>query len=199
MAKVSAKTREELVQAVGERYRNAEDLAKRRILDEFVQLTGFHRKHAIRVLNAAGCAPARAAAPRSRLYEEGARQAIVVLWEASDRVCGKRLKPLLYYEPRIRKRGDVLAQYAHRQRGEGDLLIERGLRLVHDLVAERVRSPQKDDALVPLEIGHLALAAKRTKRRRASPADEAEEHHRVVLREHALHRGQEYAGLLRRV
>jgi hypothetical protein len=42
MAKVSAKTREELVQAVGERYRHAESRAKGRILDEFVQLTGFH-------------------------------------------------------------------------------------------------------------------------------------------------------------
>jgi hypothetical protein len=83
------------VEAVRERYRNAEDLAKRRILDEFVQLTGFHRKHSIRILNAERRSPARGVAPRSRLYEEGARQAIVVLWEASDRVRGKRLKPLL--------------------------------------------------------------------------------------------------------
>jgi len=95
MARISAKTKEELVQAVGERYRSAEVLAKRRILDEFVQVTGFHRKHAIRVLNAEASTTARPAPRRSRLYEEGTRQAIVVLWEASDRVCGKRLKPLL--------------------------------------------------------------------------------------------------------
>jgi hypothetical protein len=95
MAKVSAKTREELVQAVGERYRDAESRAKGRILDEFVQLTGFHRKHAIRVLNAESCVRTRVVVPRSRLYEEGTRQALIVLWEASDRVCGKRLKPLL--------------------------------------------------------------------------------------------------------
>src|SRR5262249_4982219 len=37
----------------------------------------------------------RAVLQRPRVYEEAARQAIVVLWEASDRVCGKRLKPLL--------------------------------------------------------------------------------------------------------
>jgi hypothetical protein len=30
-----------------------------------------------------------------RLYDEAVREALVVLWEASDRVCGKRLKPLL--------------------------------------------------------------------------------------------------------
>ena len=91
MTKASAKTREELVQAVGERYGNAESRAKGRILDEVVQLTGFHRKRAIRVLNVEGCVRARVVVPRSRLYEEGARQALIVLWEASDTVCGKRL------------------------------------------------------------------------------------------------------------
>lgn len=95
MARISAKTRDEIVQAVRERYRAATKAEKGRVLDEFVQLTGFHRKHAIRVLTAEVSVPTRAVYPRPRLYEEGARQAIVVLWEASDRVCGKRLKPLL--------------------------------------------------------------------------------------------------------
>ena len=40
-----------------------------------------------------------ASGPRGRvrpsLYDEAAKQALIVLWEASDRVCGKRLKPLL--------------------------------------------------------------------------------------------------------
>jgi hypothetical protein len=34
-------------------------------------------------------------AVRPRVYDEAVREALVVLWEASDRVCGKRLKPLL--------------------------------------------------------------------------------------------------------
>jgi hypothetical protein len=32
---------------------------------------------------------------RPSLYDEAARGALIVLWEASDRVCGKRLKALL--------------------------------------------------------------------------------------------------------
>ena len=32
---------------------------------------------------------------RLRLYDEAVRQALIVFWEASDRICGKRLKPLL--------------------------------------------------------------------------------------------------------
>ena len=33
--------------------------------------------------------------PRNRLYDEAVRQALTVLWEAADRVCGKRLKALI--------------------------------------------------------------------------------------------------------
>ncbi len=58
-------------------------------------VTGYHRKHVIRLFKAASIA--RGPRPRARLpvYDEAVREAVVVLWEASDRVCGKRLKPLL--------------------------------------------------------------------------------------------------------
>ena len=35
------------------------------------------------------CEPAR------RLYNEAVREALIVIWEASDRICGKRLRPLV--------------------------------------------------------------------------------------------------------
>ena len=44
-------SRKELMAAVGQRYRSATGVEKRQILDEFVALTGYHRKHALRVLN----------------------------------------------------------------------------------------------------------------------------------------------------
>ncbi len=37
----------------------------------------------------------RPAAARNRVYDEAFRRALIVLWEAGDRVCGKRLKALL--------------------------------------------------------------------------------------------------------
>lgn len=43
-------TRRELIEALGERYRRSERVEKKKILDEFVELAGYHRKHAIRVL-----------------------------------------------------------------------------------------------------------------------------------------------------
>ncbi len=84
--KITVATRGELFRAIGERYRASARKEKLRILDEFVALTGYHRKHAIRVLKAepraAGIETRR---PRLRLYDEAVRAAVIVLWEASDR------------------------------------------------------------------------------------------------------------------
>jgi len=42
--------RRALIEAVGDRYRKSERAEKKKILDEFVELAGYYRKHAIRVL-----------------------------------------------------------------------------------------------------------------------------------------------------
>jgi hypothetical protein len=95
MAKISADARRELVQAIGERYRSGSRAEKLLILDEFVAVTGYHRKHSIRLLRVQPPAVGSARRPRLRVYDDAVREALVVLWEASDRVCGKRLKALL--------------------------------------------------------------------------------------------------------
>ena len=97
VGKISRATRREIIDAVGERYRSADRDDKRRLLDEFVSVTGYHRKHVVRLLNKAGSgAPARrSATPRPRTYNEAVTRALTTLWEASDRVCGKRLVALL--------------------------------------------------------------------------------------------------------
>jgi hypothetical protein len=43
-------TRKELIRAIRERYQGAPRKQRRSILDEFVAVTRYHRKHAIRVL-----------------------------------------------------------------------------------------------------------------------------------------------------
>ena len=98
MSNVSSQVRRELTEAVRERYGNATRSEKSRILDEFVSLTGLHRKHAVRVLNRAHAASAGASRQPStgtRVYDDAVAQALGVLWEASDRICGKRLAALL--------------------------------------------------------------------------------------------------------
>jgi hypothetical protein len=95
MSRISAAARRELVESVGTRYRSGTVDAKRRMLDEFVAVTGYHRKHAIRILNLLDAGTHQRRGGRHPLYDEAVRQALIILWEASDRICGKRLKPLL--------------------------------------------------------------------------------------------------------
>ncbi|MFL9935537.1 hypothetical protein P0D88_42140 [Paraburkholderia sp. RL18-103-BIB-C] len=83
-----------MIAALQLRYGSATFGDRIRILDEFVALTGYHRKHAIRLLREAPGA-AKLTRDRNRLYDEAVRQTLTVLWEAADRVCGKRLKALI--------------------------------------------------------------------------------------------------------
>jgi hypothetical protein len=88
-------TRAELANAIRGRYLAAGGKDKRRILEEFIAATGYHEKSAIRVLNRPPALNRHQTRRRTSLYDEAARGALIVLWEASDRVCGKRLKALL--------------------------------------------------------------------------------------------------------
>jgi hypothetical protein len=93
--KVSQQTKRELLEALEERYRNASKSDKTRILDEFVVLVGCHRKHAIRLLTEAGPLSRDTHSSSRQIYSESVREALIVFWEAADRICGKRLKAIL--------------------------------------------------------------------------------------------------------
>ena len=85
--------RREVLAVVAARYRAAGRGEKGRILDELWATTGWHRKHALRALSRSGSkalAEERAARRRGRKYD-AIKDALMALWEASDRVCGKRL------------------------------------------------------------------------------------------------------------
>jgi hypothetical protein len=64
-------------------------------LDEFTAVTGFHRKHASRLLRSGKAANRSAPRLSRRIYGDAMREALVLFWEASDRVCGKRLRAML--------------------------------------------------------------------------------------------------------
>ena len=87
--------RDELVAAVADRYARADRGERGRILDEFAAVTGYHRKHTMRLLRAGQVNRICGPRPGRRIYDEAVREALIVIWEASDRICGKRLRPLL--------------------------------------------------------------------------------------------------------
>ena len=83
-SKMTREMRAELAGVI--RRRSAEGPEKRRILGEFIATTGYHEKSAIRVLNTSPAPKPRQTRQRPSLYDEAARAALIVLWEASDRI-----------------------------------------------------------------------------------------------------------------
>ena len=86
--------RDELVAAVAKRYARGDRGERGRILDEFAAVTGYHRKHAMRLLRAGQANRRSGPRPGRRVYDEAVYEALIVVWEASDRICGKWLRPL---------------------------------------------------------------------------------------------------------
>ena len=88
--------------AARQRYGGLSAAGKRRLLDELQQLTGYHRKSLLRSLNrqeppkpGRSHAGALERPHHRRRYGPEVLEALLPLWEASDRLCGKRLQALL--------------------------------------------------------------------------------------------------------
>ena len=87
--------RREITAAVVDRYRSAGRADKGLILDELCAVTGWHRKHAVRALAIHVAISPEARRQRRPTYGATVRDALVALWEASDRICGKRLRVMI--------------------------------------------------------------------------------------------------------
>lgn len=89
-------SKEELLREVKKRYLKAGYKAKQEILNEFCNTTGYHRKHAIRIL-AAGYAhkPPEERKKRQFSYSTDFFQLVIKIWELLEYPCGKRLQAQL--------------------------------------------------------------------------------------------------------
>ena len=89
--------KQELLATIRDRYRASSKREKSRILDEFIAVTGHHRKHGIRLLGQSGNDwEQQPAVKRSRrIYDDAVGAALIVVWEAADRICSKRLQAAL--------------------------------------------------------------------------------------------------------
>lgn len=85
----------EYTEAVRGRYLGARKEEKGRILDEFTQVTGYHRKAAIRLLGRQEQPRGHKRQGRPGRYGGTVAEALKIAWEATDRVCSKRLQPFL--------------------------------------------------------------------------------------------------------
>ena len=93
---LSKLAKQEVLATIRDRYRECSIKDKGRIRDEFIAVTGHHRKHGIRLLGQLGSGEDAPRPARDwRIYDEAVREAVIVIWEAADRICGKRLRAAL--------------------------------------------------------------------------------------------------------
>jgi hypothetical protein len=95
---MSLVSRRELLRSITLRYQAATRKDKQRILDEFVEATGYHRKYAVTLLQEpVQCALTTERKPRrrKRRYTDDVKAALLVIWKAANRLCSKRLVPFL--------------------------------------------------------------------------------------------------------
>jgi hypothetical protein len=104
--KVTRNSIEELIKAWRTRYHKANRNEKAKILDEFVALTGYHRKAAIRAFRRKPRAKDRRGRPR--VYTNEVKAALLELWELSGKLCSKRLAPFLSEFMDVLERNDEL-------------------------------------------------------------------------------------------
>lgn len=91
---MSTKSKRELLKTVSPRYVTASGADKRRILDEFVMTTGYHRKYAIALLNHPPPPRRRPILrPRAKIYSPAIQRILIQLWQITGRMCSKRLVP----------------------------------------------------------------------------------------------------------
>ena len=85
----------EYTEAVGGRYRKASKKEKGKMLDEFTKVVGCHRKSAMRLLRGRKKPSSGRKRGRQREYGRDVADVLRMAWEATDRLCSKRLHPFL--------------------------------------------------------------------------------------------------------
>lgn len=92
---MSYQAKRELLLQVAARYREAGHAQKTAILDEFIAVTGYARKYAIRLLAKPDVRVGPIKRERARRYGPEVQEALAVAWAASNFICAKRLVPFL--------------------------------------------------------------------------------------------------------
>jgi hypothetical protein len=100
---MSRKGTQELVDRLRHRYLRMGRIEKTKILDEFVAITGMHRKSAVRALRQ-GYALGQARRGRPRTYSGAVVAVLATIWRICGQICGKRLQPFLPEMVRVLER-----------------------------------------------------------------------------------------------
>lgn len=131
---LSYRSRRELLAQVVPRYQQASSAHKSRLLDGFVELTGYDRKYAIRLLNRPPADKVAILRPRLPRYGPEVQQALFLAWRAALYICPKRLMPFLpFLVPSLEQRGHLQVNEEQRRQllAMSSTTAERFLRTQH--------------------------------------------------------------------
>lgn len=95
--KISILSRKELLMRIRGNYKQATRKEKRKILDGFIATTGYGRKYAISLLNGieTDMTPSGNKRHKEGKYNQAVQSALLMVWQAANQICGKRLVPFL--------------------------------------------------------------------------------------------------------
>ena len=107
---MSQLSRKEYLAKMRWRYAQRGREGKSRLLDEFCEVCGYDRKHAIKLLNSKPTAP-KGKVGRKRVYAKEVVAVTKPIWLSSEQPCGKRLKELIpLWLPHHERREKVLSK-----------------------------------------------------------------------------------------
>jgi hypothetical protein len=92
---MSQRSKRELLEEIRPRYLKAKRSEKATILDEFVAVTSYHRKYAIRILKHGRPRQSGKKHGFHKIYQGEVVVALEQIWEVCGRICSKRLQPFL--------------------------------------------------------------------------------------------------------
>jgi hypothetical protein len=104
--------RREILAQIAPRYQEASGAQKMLLLDRVVEVTGYARKYAIRLLNHLPESATQIQRPRQPIYGSAVQEALFLAWRTIQYPCAKRLVPCL---PELIS---VLARDGHLRLGE---------------------------------------------------------------------------------
>ncbi len=92
---MTLQSRRALLKQFAPQYREASSAKKRVLLDTFAQVTGYHRRYGMWLLNHAEDVLHAPAYARPSHYGPEVQHALFLVWNAANRICAKRLIPFL--------------------------------------------------------------------------------------------------------
>jgi len=92
---MSIMSKREYLTQLKKKYYKATKKTKGQLLDDFCEITGYHRKVALRLVNNRLPGKWKRYKKREKQYDQPVIDALLVLWRAVDEICGERLHPFI--------------------------------------------------------------------------------------------------------